>query len=98
MLLGVLALASAPFAGTYVPLDAYGRDQRVSSVMVEIRRDQLHPVFDDPDVLLASGLLPDQPWRSGGPDHRYADPDPRVVAFLSQVVADLTPGGAARRP
>ncbi|MEU9148125.1 N-formylglutamate amidohydrolase [Streptomyces sp. NPDC048349] len=29
----------SPFAGTYVPLEYYGRDQRVSALMVEIRRD-----------------------------------------------------------
>lgn len=29
-----------PFVGTYVPLRYYGHDHRVSSVMVEIRRDQ----------------------------------------------------------
>ncbi|WP_137991775.1 N-formylglutamate amidohydrolase [Streptomyces vilmorinianum] len=29
----------SPFAGTYVPLDHYGRDRRVSALMVEIRRD-----------------------------------------------------------
>ncbi|MFC6238901.1 N-formylglutamate amidohydrolase [Longivirga aurantiaca] len=29
-----------PFAGTYVPLRHYGKDRRVSSLMVEIRRDQ----------------------------------------------------------
>ncbi|GFH39303.1 N-formylglutamate amidohydrolase [Streptomyces pacificus] len=28
-----------PFAGTYVPLDFYGRDSRVSALMIEIRRD-----------------------------------------------------------
>ncbi|MDF3301772.1 N-formylglutamate amidohydrolase [Streptomyces tropicalis] len=28
-----------PFAGVYVPLDFHGRDQRVSALMVEIRRD-----------------------------------------------------------
>lgn len=28
-----------PFAGTYVPLDQYGKDSRVHSLMVEIRRD-----------------------------------------------------------
>jgi N-formylglutamate deformylase len=30
---------NTPFAGTYVPLRRYGTDQRVTSVMVEIRRD-----------------------------------------------------------
>ncbi|MFF8423891.1 N-formylglutamate amidohydrolase [Streptomyces sp. NPDC016566] len=29
----------SPFGGTYVPLEYYGRDQRVSALMVEIRRD-----------------------------------------------------------
>ncbi|MFJ9537369.1 N-formylglutamate amidohydrolase [Streptomyces sp. NPDC101225] len=29
----------SPFAGTYVPLEFHGRDPRVSSLMVEIRRD-----------------------------------------------------------
>ncbi|MEU1278145.1 N-formylglutamate amidohydrolase [Streptomyces sp. NPDC005805] len=29
----------SPFAGTYVPLRHYGRDRRVSALMVEIRRD-----------------------------------------------------------
>lgn len=28
-----------PFAGTYVPLDFYGNDARVTSIMIEIRRD-----------------------------------------------------------
>lgn len=28
-----------PFIGTYVPLQQYGTDQRVHSVMIEIRRD-----------------------------------------------------------
>ncbi|WP_199224455.1 N-formylglutamate amidohydrolase [Serinibacter arcticus] len=30
---------NSPFAGTYVPLDFYGIDRRVSSLMIEIRRD-----------------------------------------------------------
>ncbi len=29
----------SPFAGTYVPLDYYGKDRRVGALMVEIRRD-----------------------------------------------------------
>jgi N-formylglutamate deformylase len=29
----------SPFSGTYVPLEFYGRDARVSALMVEIRRD-----------------------------------------------------------
>nr|WP_317446556.1 N-formylglutamate amidohydrolase [Streptomyces collinus] len=29
----------SPFSGTYVPLKYYGRDRRVSALMVEIRRD-----------------------------------------------------------
>lgn len=29
----------SPFAGTYIPLDFYQRDQRVTGVMIEIRRD-----------------------------------------------------------
>ncbi|MCM2386867.1 N-formylglutamate amidohydrolase [Streptomyces albipurpureus] len=30
---------NTPFAGTYVPLEFYGKDARVSALMVEIRRD-----------------------------------------------------------
>jgi N-formylglutamate deformylase len=36
--IGVTGLDS-PFAGTYVPLEYYGKDPRVSALMVEIRRD-----------------------------------------------------------
>ncbi|GAB0107963.1 N-formylglutamate amidohydrolase [Nocardia sp. JMUB6875] len=34
---------NSPFAGTYVPLDFYGADSRVSALMVEIRRDLYLP-------------------------------------------------------
>ncbi|MFE7773525.1 N-formylglutamate amidohydrolase [Streptomyces sp. NPDC057445] len=30
---------NSPFAGTYVPLEYYGKDRRVSALMIEIRRD-----------------------------------------------------------
>lgn len=36
--LGTVGL-NAPFAGTYVPLAHYGRDERVLSLMIELRRD-----------------------------------------------------------
>jgi N-formylglutamate deformylase len=36
--LGTVGL-DAPFAGTYVPLAHYGRDERVLSLMIELRRD-----------------------------------------------------------
>ena len=32
-------VVNEPFAGTYVPLDFYGMDPRVTSIMIEIRRD-----------------------------------------------------------
>lgn len=32
-------VVNEPFAGTYVPLRHFGRDRRVTSVMVEVRRD-----------------------------------------------------------
>lgn len=41
-----------PYAGTYVPLDFYEKDDRVLSVMLECRADQ----FLNPDLSLHSGL------------------------------------------
>ena len=32
-------VVNEPFAGTYVPLDFCGADPRVTSIMIEIRRD-----------------------------------------------------------
>jgi hypothetical protein len=50
--LGPVAVDS-PFRGTYVPLDRHGRDRRVSSIMVELRRDTY---LVEPDGLPTSGL------------------------------------------
>jgi N-formylglutamate deformylase len=36
---GIDAALDTPFAGTYVPLDRFGDDDRVTSVMLELRRD-----------------------------------------------------------
>jgi N-formylglutamate deformylase len=36
---GIDTAFDTPFAGTYVPLDRYGSDDRVTSVMLEVRRD-----------------------------------------------------------
>ena len=49
---GGVALDS-PFAGTYVPLDHYGTDARVTSVMVEIRRDLY---LDEPSTIDPAGF------------------------------------------
>ncbi len=43
----------SPFAGTYVPLDRYRTDARVTSVMVEIRRDLY---LDEPSTIDPSGF------------------------------------------
>ena len=42
-----------PFAGTYVPLDVYGTDPHVTSVMVEIRRDLY---LDEPSTIDPAGF------------------------------------------
>lgn len=44
-------IENQPYAGTYVPLDFYERDERVLSVMLECRADQ----FLNPDLSLHSG-------------------------------------------
>jgi N-formylglutamate amidohydrolase len=49
--LGGIAL-DTPFAGTYVPLRHYGKDPRVSALMIELRRD----VYLDEPVTPAPGL------------------------------------------
>jgi N-formylglutamate deformylase len=36
---GLESRVDTPFEGTYVPLDRHGIDRRVSSVMLEVRRD-----------------------------------------------------------
>ena len=38
-----------PFAGTYIPLKHYGSDHRVSSLMIEIRRDVFTELDGSPD-------------------------------------------------
>ena len=45
-------IENEPYAGTYVPLDFYEKDDRVLSVMLECRADQ----FLNPDLSLHSGL------------------------------------------
>jgi len=42
-------LVNEPFIGTYAPLKHYGTDTRVSSIMVEIRRD----IYGEPDGSLS---------------------------------------------
>jgi len=50
-------VVNEPFAGTYVPTRHYGSDDRVSSLMVEIRRDQYLDAAGDPvlDAVIALG-------------------------------------------
>jgi len=84
----------APFSGSYVPLRHHGVERRVSSVMIELRRDVVHRVFDDPHELLASGLLPEEPWRER-PD---SEPGERVVRYLAGVLAELSQGAGRVTP
>ncbi|MFI2346059.1 N-formylglutamate amidohydrolase [Streptomyces sp. NPDC019443] len=44
---------NSPFAGTYVPLKYYGKDPRVSALMIEIRRDTY---MSEPGGAAGSGL------------------------------------------
>jgi predicted N-formylglutamate amidohydrolase len=46
--LGSVAV-NQPFGGTYVPLRHHGRDDRVASIMLELRRDAYLRSFGDPD-------------------------------------------------
>ncbi|RYE37409.1 MAG: N-formylglutamate amidohydrolase, partial [Hyphomicrobiales bacterium] len=39
---------NTPYTGCYVPLDRYGHDERVSAVMIELRRDTYLPVDGRP--------------------------------------------------
>jgi hypothetical protein len=48
-------LLNEPFAGTYVPLQHYGTDMRVRSVMVELRRDTY--VGSAQDLARVTGML-----------------------------------------
>jgi N-formylglutamate deformylase len=34
-----VAILNQPFRGTYIPSNHYGRDDRVTSIMLELRRD-----------------------------------------------------------
>ncbi len=55
---GLDALENEPFHGAYVPLRYYGRDVRVQSVMLEIRRDlYLHEGTPDPDAVASLGAM-----------------------------------------
>jgi N-formylglutamate deformylase len=54
---------NTPFAGTLVPLKHYGKEPRVNSVMLEIRRDQymdeLNMVVDSERINLLKSMLTD---------------------------------------
>lgn len=46
-----------PFTGTYVPLKHYRKDPRVTSIMIELRRDQYEGTTSGPQVI--AGMLAD---------------------------------------
>ncbi|WP_368679954.1 N-formylglutamate amidohydrolase (plasmid) [Rhodococcus opacus] len=47
---------NTPYTGCYVPLDRYGRDERVSAVMIELRRDTYLPENGCPGKRLVAQL------------------------------------------
>jgi N-formylglutamate amidohydrolase len=47
---------NTPYAGCYVPLDRYGHDERVSAVMIELRRDNYLPDGGRPGNLSVAQL------------------------------------------
>ncbi|CAG7632828.1 N-formylglutamate amidohydrolase [Rhodococcus opacus] len=47
---------NTPYAGCYVPLDRYGHDERVSAVMIELRRDTYLPDDGRPGKLSVTQL------------------------------------------
>jgi len=61
---GFWVLLNEPFAGTLVPMAYYGRDSRVSSIMIEVRRElyanettgQLRPAFAPVQARLAQAI------------------------------------------
>ncbi len=68
-----------PFRGTYVPLDHYGRDDRVISIMLEVRRDAYLRGDGSPDAVaierfatVAAQLIDGWDATQGGP--RVAPP------------------------
>ena len=60
---GFIGVDRTPFAGTLVPLKHYGKEPRVNSVMIEIRRDQYMDesslVVDNERINLLKSMLKD---------------------------------------